>query len=746
MQVVCLTRAPGYSQSTIIRALRYLWEIPGLLYAHELDPGTGATLSTLDWGRCGRSTRINGLDGEFDRFYASERGRPNPGFVFLYDGAGTCTELGSTGLTQLDGIAVLFDPDRDGDEVPNRVDNCRVVFNPGQEDLDGDGIGDVCDLCPTIFSDNREGAACIAVDPATDRCSEALVELQFPGLANGDVTIEQILIGVGTFTKPDGAGTAVFDEITPDLRIARNSTGGVFNLGSDSIAWSVGTCAAPVGPVRSSHINLSGDLGGSMSLIPGRDTCLYDTTTGVNYDLHWETWSSGGLGGFSYTRDGLAVQTPVVTVPYLASVLPDEIDVSALGAGEYFMCVSASEALPPPATVTFSRPEFTGTTVPDTISPNLRIARNDNSGGVFNLGSDQTQWAVGTCGAPTSGFESDFNRFLQLHFRRFPVFGVENNLPGSDTCLYNATTDDYYDVLWNSWTCGSFQARCTDPNAGGGGFSYTRVGPVPGPAEKDCRPFTLGDEDRIAINEACNEPPVAVCQDASLFGCSADLPEASVDGGSSDPDGAGDIFSITQAPGGPYGLGVTNVTLTIEDLAGEKDTCDATVTVTDVEPPVTACNAPATINPLKLRRGSGSRSSGSKSESSGRRPPPEPISFTATSTDACGGVTVDVTDFECVAPPRKGSSKSGSSGSSSSSSKSGSSGGGKGNRCIVETDGATISILQTGRVGTIINWTVEATDGSANTTITECSVEVVKPPKKNSSSASKSESSKGSSS
>lgn len=42
-----------------------------------------------------------------------------------------------------------FNPkDRDGDGIPNAIDNCPDVANPDQKDTDGDGIGDLCDECP----------------------------------------------------------------------------------------------------------------------------------------------------------------------------------------------------------------------------------------------------------------------------------------------------------------------------------------------------------------------------------------------------------------------------------------------------------------------------------------------------------------------------------------------------------------------------------------------------------------------
>ncbi len=56
--------------------------------------------------------------------------------------------------TQEFNIRVQGVPDSDGDGVPDGIDNCFFVPNPGQEDADGDGIGDACDeIVPPIDSD-----------------------------------------------------------------------------------------------------------------------------------------------------------------------------------------------------------------------------------------------------------------------------------------------------------------------------------------------------------------------------------------------------------------------------------------------------------------------------------------------------------------------------------------------------------------------------------------------------------------
>jgi hypothetical protein len=94
----------------------------------------------------------------------------------------------------------------------------------------------------------------------------------------------------------------------------------------------------------------------------------------------------------------------------------------------------------------------------------------------------------------------------------------------------------------------------------------------------------------------CNSPPVAVCQSVTVLAdenCQAMVTASEIDNGSADPDG--DVISLSISPEGPYGIGVTNVTLTVDDGRGETATCEATVTVEDDMPPVITCPADVTL-------------------------------------------------------------------------------------------------------------------------------------------------------
>ena len=88
----------------------------------------------------------------------------------------------------------------------------------------------------------------------------------------------------------------------------------------------------------------------------------------------------------------------------------------------------------------------------------------------------------------------------------------------------------------------------------------------------------------LEASDLFNQPPIAQCQNATVAAGASCTAAASIDDGSSDPDG--DPFTLAQAPPGPYALGTTSVTLTATDPLGASSSCSATVTVLDQDAPV----------------------------------------------------------------------------------------------------------------------------------------------------------------
>jgi len=188
-----------------------------------------------------------------------------------------------------------------------------------------------------------------------------------------------------------------------------------------------------------------------------------------------------------------------------------------------------------------------------------------------------------------------------------------------------------------------------------------------------------------------NVPPVAVAQDITVQlddTGNASITAAQVDAGSNDACG---VASLSVAPDAftCANLGANTVTLTVTDVNGNVSIATAIVTVQDIIPPEIQMDVPETITP-----------------------PDAPISFTATATDNCP-VSVEITSYDCFKFTKKGKRVD------------------KTESCVVEVDGATITIVDSGGVDDNITWTVLATDSSGNTAEETYTVVVVNPGKGN---------------
>src|SRR5690348_2102248 len=83
----------------------------------------------------------------------------------------------ATASAQSSGNGQLVQQDRDGDYIPDFLDNCPDVPNPDQADSNGDGIGDACAPQQTAQPTPEPDADGDGVPDAVDNC---------PGYPNPD--------------------------------------------------------------------------------------------------------------------------------------------------------------------------------------------------------------------------------------------------------------------------------------------------------------------------------------------------------------------------------------------------------------------------------------------------------------------------------------------------------------------------------------------------------------------------------
>jgi hypothetical protein len=148
-------------------------------------------------------------------------------------------------------------------------------------------------------------------------------------------------------------------------------------------------------------------------------------------------------------------------------------------------------------------------------------------------------------------------------------------------------------------------------------------------------------------------------------------------------------FDETRVDGSCADNNTLTRTWTATDACGNSISSEQIITVEDTTPPVIACNAPASITP-----------------------PDAPISFTATATDNCDDTpAVEITGFDCYKFTKKGKRID------------------KTESCVVSIENDTITILDSGGVGTYIEWDSRAIDSCGNDADKTCVTLVVNPAK-----------------
>ncbi len=91
----------------------------------------------------------------------------------------------------MDGIGDICDPDvcvlgdPDIDSVCDDIDNCRNLYNPGQQDGDSDGVGNDCDVCPSLYNPTQADGDGDGVGTPCDNCPTVANASQTDGDGDG---------------------------------------------------------------------------------------------------------------------------------------------------------------------------------------------------------------------------------------------------------------------------------------------------------------------------------------------------------------------------------------------------------------------------------------------------------------------------------------------------------------------------------------------------------------------------------
>jgi hypothetical protein len=255
--------------------------------------------------------------------------------------AGTCQIPGGNGADGSNGNG-----DRDGDGIPDAIDNCPDIPNPGQENEDGDRLGDPCDPCPI------DGA-----DPPVDRDHDGVGDECDP---NPDTPGDQLVLFEGFHHGLPAGWTQTVPGMTSadgdDLKVSAPASGHT-TIGLPLTAGSSETISASI-TVDGFASNSDSQVGVGLPYGVSADSGLlcwlnHSPTSATSYSFQLEQYNPAQVLGTST----LAWQTGT---PYRVSLT--RVD-------NFYSCTAA-----PPASMATSVLSGTSSLAPTPAVPVVRVA------------------------------------------------------------------------------------------------------------------------------------------------------------------------------------------------------------------------------------------------------------------------------------------------------------------------------------------------------------------------------------
>jgi hypothetical protein len=192
------------------------------------------------------------------------------------------------------GLDAIGNDDRDGDHVPDEIDNCPNDYNPDQSDYNSDGIGDRCDVCSTATGGPDDDDDGDGIPNECDACDNRLPDDNHDGVPDA---CEQLNDGGTQVINPIDGGCPMCEAC---------AKGPAHDEDGDLIADACDPCAIDPGVTIDVDMDGVGDTCDASIDRPSHQ--LFDPFSTLNQE-----WYQIGTGSWTIFHDSLHISPGAIT-------------------------------------------------------------------------------------------------------------------------------------------------------------------------------------------------------------------------------------------------------------------------------------------------------------------------------------------------------------------------------------------------------------------------------------------------